>query len=217
MKSSLLTLPRCYRQEGWTLQAPLTPGLWWCYGWPYGHHMENDPELLLLEVHRTCDGLIFYRCKEQLFHPEDHSVECLYKPVDVALPQLPAVVHQPEEVYANLIRPQQRDGVPAGTCDDPPQYPQFNKRVVTKAEILKRTKGGTNKLLDALMARPGVALTCEELGEILGKTTTQVRGLVMILGRVEKSLGMKPMDRHRDGKVQSYSTTETARRILEVV
>lgn len=93
MKSSLLKLPVCRHQEGWSLQVPATPGLWWCYGWPYGHHMDNAPELNLLEVLATCDGRIYYRCKEQLFHPEDHSVECLYKPVDVALPQLPDVVY----------------------------------------------------------------------------------------------------------------------------
>lgn len=94
------------------------------------------------------------------------------------------------------------------------QHPQFNTRVVTKAEIMKRTKGGTHKLLDALLARPHESLTCEGLGQLLGKTTTQVRGLVMILGRVEKSLGMKLLDRQPDGKVQCYSIVHTAREIL---
>src|SRR4051812_34759197 len=100
MKSSLLTLPRCHHQEGWSLQVPTTPGLWWCYGWPYGHHLENDPELLLLEVLQTRDGLLYYRCREQLFHPGDHSVECLYRPVDVPLPQVPTVVHRQERAHA---------------------------------------------------------------------------------------------------------------------
>ncbi len=78
----------------WTLTVPIEPdSLWWCFGWPFGHHGDLEPELAVVEVYALDDGRLYYRCQGQLFHPTDHSVECVFKRVELVLPILPAIVY----------------------------------------------------------------------------------------------------------------------------
>lgn len=79
---------------GWTLTVPTKPNtIWWAFGWPFGHHYESEPQLMLIEVRKTLDGKLYYPCQGQLFHPDDESVECLYKRVKIKLPHLPNYIH----------------------------------------------------------------------------------------------------------------------------